>query len=792
MIAAAPFISPKSVGDALDTLLYTASAPKANPLTHLLLVELRITRPELPAGPHIRDYALRTLLVDLIGDALTALRRIFGLPEPQIDQTLQAVEPAIRADGQADSTDLAAWSLLYYRYVRADLNLTQEQLSGWFGVDTRTSRRYQQYGVRLLTDRLTEAETAARRDQRQRHLMAALPLGVALRLHGRAELLAIAESQIDTRSPRHVIVTGPPGIGKTAFVHQVIQRQIAADALEAVVWVDAPGDVQFIRERLTETLLHDAAAVDLRDYLLLWSTAVVVDGIDSLADDLDGLRALLHRLSPALVCLTSRRFVPVIATEAHISLPPLAADEAAALFRDALPGGAAAAEGWGETAASVYQAVGGNPQALKLAARHLNYSHWPAIDQQVQTLLFAEVLTQLDESARRAWCAYALFPGGRAPVEALLDLWAPLITAAAVDRLRQRYILEQATGDESVRWLVTAAQRFLQEQSTQLRNIQRDVQLLLDHLAERRAAPDGVLLTVVEQMLRTGWPPLSDDQRLVWVQACCRAGVRLGRWANWRAILAPLVEGVESVAPDLLLGYSVCLRRLGEWAAAEQLLAWAVRAWGMQGAFTAQANALIEWGILARSRGNYRAAIDHFTQARRHLTRREAPMLLQTLALEEAQIAIDLQEGAAVAQMLASLPQTPRVLTLRSEAHLLQQEFTQCRTLAEQALSHTSEDLAAAANLHTIIGRSYDLEGDVSAAYDYLASAVTLLEQVGDVFALARAQANLAALLIKLNALDHADTLLAQAAQVQTQLADRVGLAVTQRNQRELQARIAI
>ncbi len=89
---------------------------------------------------------------------------------------------------------------------------------------------------------------------------------------------------------------------------------------------------------------------------------------------------------------------------------------------------------------------------------------------------------------------------------------------------------------------------------------------------------------------------------------------------------------------------------------------------------------------------------------------------------------------------------------------------------------------------YTTIGRTYEGEGQLDLAESYFTRVVSLLEQADDPYALARAQTNLAALLIKMR--DHgrehaaadARQLLTAAETTQTLLGDQVGLMTTRHN----------
>jgi tetratricopeptide (TPR) repeat protein len=88
--------------------------------------------------------------------------------------------------------------------------------------------------------------------------------------------------------------------------------------------------------------------------------------------------------------------------------------------------------------------------------------------------------------------------------------------------------------------------------------------------------------------------------------------------------------------------------------------------------------------------------------------------------------------------------------------------------------------------LYTVVGRSYEKEGNFEQAGRYFSDALTLLERLDDPYSLARAQTNLAVALFPLKRYGDAGLLLSRAEKIQSLLRDRVGLNVTRHNRRIL------
>jgi hypothetical protein len=113
-------------------------------------------------------------------------------------------------------------------------------------------------------------------------------------------------------------------------------------------------------------------------------------------------------------------------------------------------------------------------------------------------------------------------------------------------------------------------------------------------------------------------------------------------------------------------------------------------------------------------------------------------------------------------------------------------DWKRCLEFAQQALESPTIAPAIEAQIYSIMGRAYEKCDEFVLARRYLESAVTLLEQVDDRFTLARAQSNLAAVLIRLKSYDAAHLLLEHAISAQTQYMDKLGLTITQHNLRVL------
>jgi tetratricopeptide (TPR) repeat protein len=769
-------VSQKAVSDALESLVYSTRPPELNSLAWLLLVDQTISDPALPPSPHAREYGLKAVLVGLITRALQEGRRAFGLEPPDERAPLVEVRRQIAADAATHSADLLSSSLLYHRFVRVDLGLSLEDISQIIGADARTLRRYQSYGIRGLTHRLIEAERDARREGRRRRLYAALPIPVPQPLYGRDVWLNEAEARLNVTQPRHLLVTGAVGMGKTAFVMALLRRQIDADLLDQIVWIDAPKSVDDVRGQVAERILREGGS-GLRETLLVYRTAIVLDELDALLADLDALLKLLADLSAADVYLINTTVVNLPAL--HLPLPELDIVATAALVRASLPVGLREGEEFvGELAAAAQETVGGNPEAIILLAQRLEFAEWETARAAAQARVFEQALARLDGKALTFACALALCPRGAAALEDAIALWPDYVSADGAEGLLANHLAERIHGRY---WLAAGLLDYLRTHRA------GEVRTMLELLSPDPTHITDGALTLFEHLLLTDAIPLDSARREAWIMQLCRVGLARGRYARWRTLL-------ESVSPDVLdlrIAYGGCLRRLGEWLAAETVLRDAAATSGSRGLFAEQTRALLEWSIAARYRGDYRTAAALLAQVERTLKRRPDLAMQEMLQLELAQMALDEGRGADALRMLSGLEVTPRVLAMQSEAYLLLGDWTACRKAAERGIGMLNSRTGLLARLYTALGRGYQGIQDIDSAYHCMSVAVTVLEQLEDIHALARAQSNLAALCLPLGYYDDAGRLLANAARLQRDLGDQVGLAATRHNQRLLDEHLA-
>lgn len=779
-----PYISRENVSSALASLIHNSRDLKSNGLRHLLLVDLLLINPALPSGDNMRDYALKELLVSTIIAVLSDHRAVFLLPPPNQSATINGVRDEMAEAVEQGSLNLTIWSLLYYRYVRADLGLSVELLSEALAIHPRTLSRYNDEGVELLKDRLINTELAARQAQNHRRLYEALPYPVPVHVFGREQLFQQVQDLLSVVSPRHFLVTGEAGIGKTTFVQEVLRGEIDANRIDQLIWIEHPPSVHYVRQVIRESLQGENGTIPLRDYLAIYRVALVFDGISAFAVERVELEALLRELGAASVFLINPVHVSLFGLGTHIVVPEITLEAAYELVSKLTPLGEP--DERYEYTRLLYEQFGGNPLAFRLGIGFFaGNESLPAIQSQLGDGLLLQLFTSLALDTQRAWCVLSLLGSGIS-VDKLAFSWN--VQYSALLALLQLGLLEML--EDSV-FLSSVARDFVRQHYSQQLPIRQLVDSIIREISIKNLQADSTILDVVELALVTEFPRLTPTTREEWINIAWKEGLRRNHCARWRSILEKHFAEKSSRDHLLLLAYAICLRRLGEVIEAEKFLHEVVVATGRLGRFYEQSQALIEWSLLVRQQGKFERAETYLQQVKRFAERIQDKGLLHAVEFQRAEILIHQHQSQEAIEILFRLPQNAEILSLQSEAHLAHGNYELCRHFASQALEMLGDSVATEAKLYTIIGRSYEAQSEYEQMQRYFSMAVTQFERLEDLFSLARSETNLAVSLMHDEQFDDAEILLSRSELIQERLGDALGLRVTRHNQSILAGYIA-
>lgn len=265
----------------------------------------------------------------------------------------------------------------------------------------------QRMAVKQLTDILSQLEEEASREWREK-ILSRLDLPSYHELVGIQEPRASLIQALMSKEAHFIVaVDGLGGIGKTALVDRVVRDLIQTTRFEEIGWVTAKQthlstlgrlQVESSRPALTFPMLVDAlvrqfelpesgvhsqlqSQRQVKRYLRERTCLIVIDNLETVADYHTLLPELRQWQRPTKFLLTSRRRLLDEPDVFSVSLQELSQEAAFQLIRlEARRAGFADLVDAGqEQLAQIYQAVGGNPLALKLLIGQLRFYSLPEV-----------------------------------------------------------------------------------------------------------------------------------------------------------------------------------------------------------------------------------------------------------------------------------------------------------------------------------------------------------------------------------------------------------------------------
>jgi tetratricopeptide (TPR) repeat protein len=783
-----PFISPASVRIALDSLLYSSSDKEVQ-LLYLSLVDEFLTDPDLPPSSHNREFALSHILTLVIQNEFAHQRAILGVRIPESDQSKEVVFDLIRQDGQSISAELIGWSWLYHHYVRVDLDIQVQIFCRLLHIEERTLRRYQQYILKRLTSLLITDEWSARKRQHDRRLLAELPRSANFEfLPVRDNLTAYVNNMFDEAKPAHFYISGSRGIGKTTFVERILHHQINEDNIDQLIWIPIPVSVTYIHNYLLERLIYPESKLELREYLLLHRTVIVLDDSELLFNDLTHLHALLQMLTPAVVFMTASGTYATLPDTIQIDLQEFSEHDAKSYISRIVDSVKYSLSINDDLMANIWDHVGGNPLSLQMVVRNLPYFDLKSINSLLGlNALYERIFYGLGEEAQRVWIIMALSPPSQMEFNLLRQIWAEYITRDSIGTLLQYHIVESS---DSIQYCLTNGARHYIEDAHKngneyLRKLSSYLIGAFDNGLSSDVEHKEAYLVQLEYLLIVGWGDIDPYLNRKWVLNWHSEGVRHKHWAAWRTILQKQINS-DSIDLRLHRSYALCLQHLGEWQLSEQLIDVMLLEAGRIGAFTEQAEILLQLSVILRYQGKYEKALEVLSRVEKIAFRHDISALIIALSVERINLAIDLGNVQLAQPYLSNLIDDVQTYFLKSEIYFLEGNNQQSRAYAQLALPSAKNDFVFRARIYTLLGRICEQENNLEGAEEDFSWSLMILEQNEDLFAMSRAQLNLGALFISTGNHEEALVLLQEAEKIQLHLRDQVTLAAIRHNMRLL------
>jgi tetratricopeptide (TPR) repeat protein len=773
-----PSISVENIEATLKTLGHSApEVPEAVALQNLALVDLYLENPAHPQSEDLRGWAVRSLLIQFITNALSEQRRFFDLPPASIREKRRTALERIQQDSLCSSDILMGWSLLFYRYVRSELVLTVRELADFTHIHERTLRRYRQDSFLRLRDRLTEAEWEARQVNQRRVLRAGIPEKIPKLIERDSELNLVigALEKIDTP---HFIITGAAGIGKSAFAAAVANRMIQNEELDYVIWIAHPRRFADIQHTIEDTLLPYPGQADIGKLLLEYRTLVVIDDAQSLIIHSEEWLNLLKYLNHAMLIICNREHVLFPHPVTHIPMQELSQSGMYELLSTYLQIDLVDSS----LQEQIWQTVAGNPRAVDYAVRQIVNGNTIQFGNAGLHSIYDDLFDKIDDSQKIAWVYLTAMPPS-------IHHESLFLIVHSNDNLNAlfNYDLIEALDDTNLFRLAPSARQYIALRIETDKNITIDLSehtpALIEHIASSSSMSAASTLLA---LLSCSWLDFEIEDIVKALNACDTHLLSMPELRQWWRLLAQVND---SASLALLLRKAVAARRLDEHEQAFSILQKIIKASGQSGDFMQQAAARYELAVLHQMRSEFDRAESIYRQLEVYLAQNTNSELAGNIYYQRARIAIENHKPQKALNYLETHQSTLQDGILKCEAYLLMGMGKTCRDTAHPYLKRVDKQPTLAASIYTIIGRSYQQEGLLDDALDYLSAALALTERFSTDFDLARSRCNMASLYLqqsRKHGLDEAENLLRKAQAMQKTIQDSVGLLITERNLQHL------
>ena len=779
-------ISEHAVKEALDSLTSPSiRLTSSHALCTLIMVDVFLANPDMPPIENSREFAVQKLLVDIIIHEYTVQRNIFHLPAPQTIQTQAHAISFIQEDALVDSIELMGWCILYFIYVRVNLNLSLSDFSEKAGLVSRTLRRYRANSIRRLRDVIIQEEWETRIKQRQLKLMAQFPEITPNHLFGRDNQFDQCISLIQRKYNANIQITGTEGIGKTAFIQEIIRRlweMQSFEDIEYLIWIDKPTSIKDIRDAFDITIGFSNIIINIREFLLSYRTIIVIDDYDNL--DPQSRNTLFDLFNPALIFLSNRETKIIQQADLHLQLFPLDYKDTSIFLRYLSQFNSKYDNFDLDTVTQwVFDAVGGNPQAIQMIVN--SSMEWEKLQSIIPETLVKNTYHGLNVKQQKLCIYLTIITDKPIDLEFIIKLLPEWLQETDIYTLTRK----------SLAVIINSAN----SSTFQLHQIVRQY---IINLIKNDQSLHELLVNILKNILqhKSHYPRITAQMSLCLLQLFPifnQTFVRLlqdldisdvdNRSIEWVYLIEYLMSDDDTKHDSYLnLIYGTILSRKGDFLQAESILNQLVQISGQKGKFILQIQAMIQLCTVKRFLGNYEEAEQLLEITQRYATRIKQDYLSSQIYLEQAQIKLDKGIGDEALDYLEKVDdklQDIEWYIMVANAEFNKANYSTCVNIIKDLLNKTLSRHQLG-RLYNLWGQIHIRQNDYRNASDNFTIAIEYLDDDTSVTKLSflRAQSNLGATLMYMENLEESETLLHSVEREQRLFQDRIGLAITRHN----------
>lgn len=752
-------------------------------LRKLSLIDKFLADPAVPTFSSAREVAVFSLLSDTIQELLRHMRSNQAQPTPTEDLSRN-----IQSDVQTGSSLLIGVSILNYCYVHAELNLSIAEYAEIAGFSSRSAQRYLNVGMKKLEISLFEKEYALRSQLQSQKLLSQLPIGVADQLFGRSQEVNELNEILINQPHANTIVFGVGGVGKRTLVKYVLRKQIldGSARFERLVWVTQSGSYSGLVNEICLQLPGASDAESIRALSMFSPICVVIEGSESLLNEADQLRSVLSVLQFA-TCVVISDVTPKSLEFDHyfrlLEFNETVSTQLVYLILDRFNLQDPVDE---RTVEHLVAESRGNPGAIQRLVYSLSMGGTMS---SATNLTAHEILRDLVRTCTldefRAWLALSVCQLGTFDWSALPQGWSNVLREEALILLVTYNILEPRGHHKfklTAPGFYAMVEHIASDNPVRREETDASIRYIVRWLCAGSSADDANHIVALSRLIQ--WLPFSRKAPVLCgiPEAKLFDMLRTGS-TKWDILLNHIVKLGWQLDEDnplcVIFIVSCALIQAHQFDRAQLFIEnWRQKPHNDEGLNSAMS--LLECRLFKLSH-QYELAFERLNRLR---TKRRLPNELRAIALEELiALAIDLRDGELAHKYLKEVKHDSMRLQLLTAETLLIDVRTDEAIAILDALSNDCTDGRITASICDLYSRAYQISGENGASIYFALEASEKLGALGDVVAQARALCNLGVQLYDLGQFFEARYAWQQAEALQMITGDRIGLAITKRNQ---------